>query len=198
MVAFLVAAACGFVIAIVFASFFEWAWHRYVMHRPIPGFSYPFKSHSLTHHRIFRADDTYHLQDPAHRHTVHMAWWNGPALIAICEVPFLVTSWITGFWGVAFGSLLAFVSYYGAYEYLHYCMHVPRQRNMERSGLFFRLNGHHLLHHRYMDRNLNVVLPLADLCFGTLVRRSKVHFSQARGPALPDVQPLQPPTTSSS
>jgi len=81
---------------------------------------------------------------------------------------------------------------YCVYEYLHYCMHVPRERNVERSGLFFRLNGHHLLHHRYPDRNLNVVLPLADLLLGTLLKRSPVKFAQARGPAVPDVQPIHP------
>jgi sterol desaturase/sphingolipid hydroxylase (fatty acid hydroxylase superfamily) len=67
-------------------------------------------------------------------------------------------------------------------------MHVPRKRNLERSGIFFRLNGHHLLHHRYINKNFNVVLPLADLCLGTLLLRSKVKFRQARSP-VPDVQP---------
>jgi hypothetical protein len=80
--------------------------------------------------------------------------------------------------------------YYGTYEYIHWCMHLPKARVIERSGLFFRLNGHHLLHHRYMHKNFNVVLPLADLCLGTLLRRSKVSFAQTRGPAVPDVQPL--------
>ena len=181
----------GFVAGVVFASFFEWAWHRYVMHRPIPGFRYPFQAHALTHHRIFRADETYHLQDPEDRHTVPMAWWNGPALIAICEIPFLLVSWYTGIWALAGGAVVAFGTYYVAYEYMHYCMHVPRRRKLERTGLFFRLNGHHLLHHRYMDRHLNVVLPLADLCCGTLLRRSKIRFAQARGLAVPDVQPTQ-------
>jgi hypothetical protein len=68
-------------------------------------------------------------------------------------------------------------------------MHLPRKRNVERSGIFFRLNGHHLLHHRYMRKVLKVVLPLADLLLGTLLLRSPLHFKQARGPAVPDVQP---------
>jgi sterol desaturase/sphingolipid hydroxylase (fatty acid hydroxylase superfamily) len=68
-------------------------------------------------------------------------------------------------------------------------MHLPKKRHVERSGIFFRLNGHHLLHHRYMGKNFNVVLPLADLCLGTLLLRSKVAFAQPRGPAVPDVQP---------
>ena len=38
-------------------------------------------------------------------------------------------------------------------------------------------------------KNYNVVLPLADLCLGTLLMRSKVAFAQAQGPAVPNVQP---------
>jgi hypothetical protein len=62
---------------------------------------------------------------------------------------------------------------------------------VERSGIFFRLNGHHLLHHRYLGKNFNVVLPLADLCLWTLLLRSKIAFAQARGPSVPDVQPKE-------
>ena len=79
--------------------------------------------------------------------------------------------------------------YYATYEYLHWCMHKPKHRVVERSGIFFLLNGHHLLHHRYMNKNFNVVLPLADLCLGTLIVRSKVCFAQARGEGVPVVQP---------
>ena len=41
-----------------------------------------------------------------------------------------------------------------------------------------------------MRKNFNVVLPLADLCLGTLLLRSKVRFAQATGSTVPDVQPL--------
>ena len=56
----------------------------------------------------------------------------------------------------------------------------------------YRLNGHHLPHHRYMHKNFNVVMPLADLRLGTLMLRSKIKFPQARGAAVPDVQPKLP------
>ena len=179
----------GFIIGIVVNSFYEWTLHRYVMHRPLGKFVYPFKSHALTHHRVFRADHTYHLIDERDKYTIPMAWWNGPLLIVLAQIPFLAASWISGHWGLLCGSTLACASYYGAYEYLHWCMHLPRQRKVERSGIFFRLNGHHLLHHRYMNKNFNVVLPLADLLLGTLLLRSKISFAQARGPSVPDVQP---------
>ena len=189
MTAFMGWAALGFAAGIVWGSFFEWTFHRFFMHRPVRGFTYPFRCHALTHHRIFKADETYHLQNPADAHRVPMAWWNGPALIGVCAVPFAARSWWLGRWGLLCGSLIAIATYYVAYEYLHWCMHIPKSRRVERAGIFFRVNGHHLLHHRYMNKNLNVVLPLADVCLGTMLWRSKVHFAQATGPAVPDVQP---------
>lgn len=184
--------AIGFVVATVFASFFEWTLHRFIMHRPLGKFRYPFERHALIHHHVFRADHTYHLINEQDAKTIPMAWWNGPALIAVGLLPFAAVSWLTHHWGFLCGGAVSCAGYYGAYEYMHWCMHLPKKRSLERSGIFFRLNGHHLLHHRYMSKNFNVVLPLADLLLGTLLLRSKVHFAQARGPAVPDVQPKQP------
>ncbi len=184
--------AIGFIIAVIYASFFEWTLHRYVMHRPVGKFTYPYMSHALVHHRIFKSDHTYHLINEKDKFTIPMAWWNGPVLIAIGLLPFLLAALLSGKWGIICGAALACAVYYGAYEYMHWCMHLPRKRNVERSGIFFRLNGHHLLHHRYMGRNFNVVLPLADLCLGTLLLRSKIHFPQAVGPSVPNVQPRTP------
>ena len=70
-------------------------------------------------------------------------------------------------------------------------MHLPKTRRLEKSWVFYRLNGHHLLHHRYMHKNFNVVFPLADLLLGTLMPRAKTRFAQARGPSVPDVQPQE-------
>src|ERR1041384_7455377 len=184
--------AVGILIATAYASVFEWILHRFIMHKPVWKFRYPYERHHLTHHRIFRADHTYHLIDPKDAHTIPMAWWNGPVLIAVGIQPFIAASWITGHWGFLCGAGIVCAGYYGAYEYLHWCMHLPRKRSVERSGIFFRLNGHHLLHHRYMGKNFNVVMPLADLCLGTLVVRSKIHFKQATGPCVPNVQPKTP------
>jgi sterol desaturase/sphingolipid hydroxylase (fatty acid hydroxylase superfamily) len=162
------------------------------MHRRVQIFSYPFEKHAMVHHQIFKADETYHLIKEEDKYTIPMAWWNGPAIIAVGIIPFIVAGVLLKSWGIVCGSLLACCSYYGAYEYIHWCMHLPRKRSVERSGIFFRLNGHHLLHHRYMGKNFNVVFPLADLCLGTLLTRSKIHFKQATGPCVPDVQPKTP------
>lgn len=182
--------AAGFVSAIVFASFFEWVLHRYVMHRPVGPFDYPFRTHALIHHHVFRADDSYHVQREEDKEIIPMAWWNGPALVALGCIPYSLIAWSIGQWIIVPAAATAFALYYGTYEYIHWCMHLPRRRRLERSGIFFRLNGHHLLHHRYMHKNFNVVMPLADFCLGTLLLRARTHFAQARGPAVPDVQPL--------
>lgn len=181
----------SFILAICYGSLFEWTLHRFVMHKRLRFFPYPFKAHALVHHRVFKADSTYHLRRQEDAKEIPMAWWNGPAIIVLAALPFApVSYWLGNGWIVA-GALCATAAYYGAYEYLHWCMHLPKRRRVERNGIFFRLNGHHLLHHRYIGRNFNVVLPLADLCLGTLLRRSPVKFAQARGPAVPDVQPQE-------
>lgn len=181
--------AVGFMVGTLFSSLFEWTLHRFFMHRPTLGFRYPYERHHLVHHRIFRADHTYHLINEDDKKTIPMAWWNGPVLVGLGVLPFLVFAVIAGKWGVPCGAAMACTGYYAAYEYMHWCMHLPRRRHVERSGIFFRLNGHHLLHHRYMNRNFNVVMPLADLILGTLLLRSPVHFKQAVGPSVPNVQP---------
>lgn len=191
MLIFLYFSTLGAVAGVVFSSFFEWTLHRFLMHRPFGLLTYPYNRHALSHHRIFKADHTYHLKDEKDKRTIPMAWWNGPVLIALCQIPFLAAVLVWHEWGILCGSVLACSAYYGAYEYLHWCMHLPRKRVLERSGIFFCLNGHHVLHHRYMNRNFNVVLPLADLCFRTLLLRSKVSFRQVEGPMIPNLQPRE-------
>ncbi len=181
--------ALGITLGIVFASFFEWVLHKYIMHRPLGKFDYPFRAHAVVHHQTFKADHTYHLVNEPDKKTIPMAWWNGPVLVLCCQMPFLIACLIIGNYWLLLGSFIAVAGYYGAYEYMHWCMHLPKQRNVERSWIFYRLNGHHLLHHRYMHKNFNVVLPLADLLTGTLMLRSKVCFAQAQGPRVPNVQP---------
>lgn len=185
----------GFAAGVVFASFFEWTLHRFVMHKRNGVMDYAFNAHAVVHHQIFKADHTYHLIHEKDKETIPMAWWNGPVLVAVCQIPFLIWVLLTrhsGHWGLLIGSAISCTLYYATYEYIHWCMHLPRKRNIERIGIYFRLNGHHLLHHRYMHKNFNVVLPLADLLLGTLLLRSKVKFAQATGPAVPNVQPKEP------
>ncbi|MEP2776162.1 MAG: sterol desaturase family protein [Luteolibacter sp.] len=192
MIIFLLWCLAGLAVGIVFGSFFEWALHKYIMHRPLGKFRYPFEAHAVVHHQVFKADLTYHLQDEKDKETIPMAWWNGAVLVAIGAIPFVLLSWAIGQWGFVVGGVVAFASYYCFYEYIHWCMHLPKARRVEKPEWFRRLNGHHLLHHRYMHKNFNVVLPLADLLLGTLILHAKTKFMQATGPSVPCVQPREP------
>jgi len=181
---------------VLYAPFFEYLLHRYIMHKKLTlwrwEFSYPFRAHAGVHHHIFKADRTYHLIDDKDKWTIPMAWWNGPALVCIGTVPFAAAAWLLGighWWPIIPGIAIGCGLYYGAYEYLHWCMHLPKQRKLEMLGVFSFLNGHHVLHHRYMTMNFNVVLPFWDAVFGTLMVRSKLRFAQPPWP-VPNLQPL--------
>jgi sterol desaturase/sphingolipid hydroxylase (fatty acid hydroxylase superfamily) len=87
----------------------------------------------------------------------------------LSHVPlFALLQWLTG-WPTFWGAIAGCTLYFAGYEYTHYLMHVPRGHPVERFGWFRFLREHHRLHHKYMLRNLNVFIPLADICLGTLV-----------------------------
>ena len=157
-------------------SLIEWMLHKYVMHRPILGFRYPFEAHAQLHHQSFKSDETYHLinEKVQDKWTIPMAWWNGPVLIFIASRPSLLVWIVLPNWEIRlwmYATNVVFIAlYYGAYEYIHWCMHLPKERLMEKWSVFIWLDQHHRLHHERMGRNFNVVYPFADWVMGTLLR----------------------------
>jgi len=167
--------ALAAVTGVVQSSFFEWAFHRYWLHRPwLPKDC--FTNHTLIHHQLCKHDDTFQVTEEEQHEALTFAWWGGPTLIVINMVPWALLGWglqlggISLHW-VAFTLTIGAVItvYYIGYEGFHFLMHKPTLPAIERSRPFKYLERHHRIHHIYMDRNLNVLLPLADLCLGTLV-----------------------------
>ncbi len=167
--------ALGIVVGIMQGSFIEWAFHRYWLHRPwLPKDC--FTTHTLIHHQLCKHDDTFHVVEEEQHEALTFAWWGGPTLIAINTAP-----WALAAWGMTLGHtalpvwafVIAFAStmtaYYIGYEGLHYLMHKPTLPIIENSAYFQFIKKHHRIHHVHMDRNLNVLLPFADLVLGTLV-----------------------------
>src|SRR5215467_7124803 len=64
-----------------YASFFEWVLHRFLMHQPI--WSYPFRSHALIHHGVFRSGPTYFLLQDKNLKKIRFAWWNAPLILSL-------------------------------------------------------------------------------------------------------------------
>ena len=165
----------GIPLAIVQASFFEWAFHRYWLHRPwLP--KECFTAHTLIHHQLCKFDDTFQVVDEEQHEALTFQWWGGLVLIVINTIPWALLTWALSaahvmrpnylFLGVI--PAVIFV-YYVGYEGFHYLMHKPTLPWIERRGFFRFIKNHHRLHHVYMGKNFNVVLPLADMMLGTLV-----------------------------
>ena len=160
-------------IAIVQTSLFEWVYHRYWLHRPwLP--PQMFTAHTLVHHQLCKHEDTFHVTEEEQEEALTFQWWGGPVLVAIILSPWLllaVFERVSGIpWWPMVGAMavVAFL-YYFAYEGFHYLMHKPSIPWIERTAMFRFMKKHHQLHHVYMGKNFNVVLPLADLLLGTLV-----------------------------
>ena len=171
----LIAIPLALLIGVVQASFVEWAFHRYWLHRPwLPKDC--FTTHTLIHHQLCKHDDTFHAVEEEQHEALTFAWWGGPTLVALNMVP-----WVLAAWGmVAVGLQLPYAAflitvastilvYYVGYEGFHFLMHKPTLPFIENSRPFLFLKRHHRIHHVHMDRNLNVLLPFADLVLGTLV-----------------------------
>lgn len=156
------------VVGIVYASLAEWVIHIRLMHRPLFRFSHFFYGHAKVHHGKYQADSTYVVGDRPHTELT-LAWWAMPFPI-LTQVPLLAVIAVFVSVPAAVGLFVAMVLYQTSYEYLHYCMHVPRNRWVERTRGFHWINAHHVQHHLKHGTNLNIVLPIADYLFRTRQR----------------------------
>jgi hypothetical protein len=176
----LLAALGAFFIAVIQASFFEWCFHRYWLHRPwLP--KDVFTAHTLVHHQLCKFDDTFEVTEEEQHEALHFQWWGGPFLILLNVIPWAAVGIALGGLGIklpvlamTLGVVVAFAIYYAGYEGFHYLMHKPSIPWLERRAFFQFLKRHHRIHHVQMDRNLNVLLPIADFFLGTLVLEAPV------------------------
>lgn len=157
----------AFVIVFIYASFFEWFVHRHFMHAKRFPLQDAFRGHTMVHHQIYHGD-SFSVKPGEPGVNVMLRWYAFPSMLVGHMLLFGLFQWLTGipiFWGAS----LACIAYFTGYEYTHYLMHVPLGHYVERFRWFQFIKNHHRLHHKYMLRNLNVFVPLADLCLGTLV-----------------------------
>ena len=169
--AYLLTQGAAFLVTLIYCSFFEWTLHRNVMHRKT-WLSYPFELHAMLHHRIFRHDHTYHAQNEEMRQHVTFVPRDYILLLLVNTPVFVATEWALRV-PVLIGAWVAVLLYLAMFDILHWSFHVPNERRMERWFWVRWLKEHHRLHHQYQYRNLNVVLPLADLLFGTRIGKPR-------------------------
>lgn len=156
------------------ANLFEWAIHRYPMHRPLqPRVLY--RSHALIHHRAF-AGEHQQIRDPVELSLVMMPWYTLVLVFVMASPIATAAAWLGGT-ALAGVFLVAAVSYFLLYEAIHTLHHLtPAQLALVpggRSRVVAALRAHHLWHHQRenMTRlNFNVTFPLADRLMGTYSR----------------------------
>ena len=148
------------------ANGFEWAIHRYPMHRPmVPRVLY--NNHSLVHHRAFDGDDQ--EIERVHELSLVMMPWYTLLFVFASSSPVVLAAWLVGGPALAGVFLLSAVSYFLFYELVHTLHHLPaavlRRSWWGRSRVLASMRRHHHSHHqldRMSEVNFNVTFAITD------------------------------------
>ena len=161
----------------ILTSFIEHQAHRKLMHRKnflsahTASFKRVFEAHALVHHRhyaeIFSDEPVPRGEDKEIRLTVRKA--------PIKAMPFAALIALVSWQGAAvFVAVMIF--HHWAWNKIHLEMHKPEQRVFSTWPVYKFLARYHCLHHRHLDRNFNVVFPLADYVLGTNLRANEADL----------------------
>jgi sterol desaturase/sphingolipid hydroxylase (fatty acid hydroxylase superfamily) len=156
------------------ANGFEWAIHRYPMHRPmVPRVLYT--NHSLVHHRAF--DGTEQEIRSTHELSLVMMPWYTLLFVFASASPVMLVAVLVGGPALAGVFLVSAVSYFLFYELVHTLHHLPtavlRRSWWGRRPLLAAMRRHHHSHHqleRMARVNFNVTFAIADRLLGTYER----------------------------
>jgi hypothetical protein len=182
-----IAAVLGLVVLPVIASPIEWFVHRFVYHeavlRPLKAI---FTVHTA-HHYVYFPTWRYVTAGPARRLPIrnrrpevlmsglrnagvrlaHFTWYMSFGVVLVWLPAWSLTANRAFLVGLIVSS--AVVS--NLFIVVHDTIHRPRShRIVEAQPWFAFLDRHHYIHHVALGTNLNFLLPLADLLFGTLRR----------------------------
>lgn len=181
----LLAFALGVALIPIIAAPIEWIVHRFVYHEPVVPLLRPIFTVHTAHHFAFFPTWRYVTGGPARRLAIrrrspdvhlsgvgnarvraaHFTWYMAlgaaviwtPAWLATGDVAFLV------------GLIVSSAVVSNLFIVVHDTIHRPRShRIVEAQPWFAFLDRHHWIHHIDLGANLNFLLPLGDLVFGTL------------------------------
>jgi hypothetical protein len=168
-----------FVVLAVLMSFIEHQIHRSLMHRKnilsgrLPAFKKVFEHHAILHHghyhKIFNDEPVPHGQDR------HLRLSMKEGFLEALPISVLIT---TISWHGAITFLIVVCLHHFIWSQIHMEMHKPEKRFFSNWSTYKFLARYHYLHHRYPNKNFNVVLPLADYVLGTNIRASKSDLEE--------------------
>jgi len=196
-----VAFLLGLLVLPVAASPYEWLVHRYVYHGTvIPFLRRIYVIHQHGHHYAIFPTWRYVTNGPVLRHPIvsesradlHQGFWSNLRIKLAHFAFYMVLGTVLILWpawhatgSVAFlsGLLAALVVVSDLFVRVHDAIHYPREFPFIQRQLWFRfLDEHHYIHHVDTTVNVNFLLPLADLLFGTLRRTLTAEELAVHGP----------------
>jgi hypothetical protein len=181
IIQFILHAVAWFVGLAVLMSFIEHQVHRRFMHRlnplnkQIKALKKVFEHHAVLHHGYYHKIFSDEPVPPGQDRGLRLSLKEG----LIEAVPF---SAVIAFFSVP-GALIFFVVvllHHFLWNKIHVEMHKPQDRFFSNWPVYKFLARHHYLHHRYPDKNFNVVLPIADYVLGTNARPNSADWQGMR------------------
>lgn len=158
-------------------SFGELMIHQNMMHgQHLPKFIYRirpdirelFESHAIGHHGHWYREFDFE-PDPQGRYENILIRWKGATRATILFSPVAVLFFlISPVLAVTF--IASIYLHSKLWNLLHSEMHIPKKSFFAKWGVFRWLARYHYMHHKFTNRNYNVVFPLADYIVGTNVK----------------------------
>jgi hypothetical protein len=154
--------------AFLASNIFEWAMHRFIMHRPVKGLMGIYKRHVLAHHQFF-TDHEPRIDTTRDFRITFFPPYALTTFICMSAAAALVLSLV---WSANAGWLLVATTsgVYLNYELFHWGCHVKDDRIIRHIPFMNTIRRHHIAHHDQaimMGTNMNLTYPFADWLFGT-------------------------------
>lgn len=165
----------GFFIGLVWANGFEYAYHRWLLHRPRSMFG---KGHILHHSMVGQPDEPEHVTLGSSAVNVVLLFVSNGILLLAIEA--LLRT------GISVGVLMGWTVYMIATEEIHWRIHLGEWL----PPLLRRSRDYHFSHHDYPNARYNVFFPLFDLLCGNY-RLHNPARSSSSSPVEPVHQTLQ-------
>jgi multisubunit Na+/H+ antiporter MnhB subunit len=191
----------GVLVLPVAASPYEWLVHRYVYHgQAVPFLRRIYVIHQHGHHYAIFPTWRYVTNGPVLRHPIlsgsrsdlHRTRWSNLRIklahfafyMVLGSALILWPAWLaTGEAAFVGGLATSLVVVSDLFVRVHDAIHYPREFPwLQRQGWFRFLDQHHYVHHVDTSVNVNFLLPLADLLFGTMRRTLTAEELAIHGP----------------
>jgi len=154
----------------LFGNWAEWAGHRYILHRPMPGLKMAYKRHCGVHHQFFTDQDLTYQGQKEWRALLFPPF--APVAFILAAIPpALLAGWLFSA-NAGYIVILTMALYYLMYEGLHTLSHLDDKRHpyLKYIPLVNTVRRMHVVHHTLgfmQTRNFNLTFPICDALFGT-------------------------------